>query len=182
MKHPRSLVCLLLSFCVLGARGPAQIERLDLGQMLERCDDAVQGRVISRHAFRVDHDVDGHGLYFTTLRVEGRSLVDGRAIAVDVTHLGGWVEPGQGVWNSEAPALADTEPGRNVVVFTKWTDDMSGGVPANAPYAGHGGVFRVVAGPGGPVVLGRGPGFAVSENITLAALQSEIGALHEERR
>ena len=59
---------------------------------------------------------------------------------------------------------------------------MGGDVPANAPYAGHGGVFRVVAGPGGPVVLGRGPGFAVSENISLAALQSEIGTLKQERR
>ena len=40
-------------------------------------DGAVYGEITARTVFRVDDRVQGPELYFTTLTIEGRSLVDG---------------------------------------------------------------------------------------------------------
>lgn len=155
----------------------AQIERLTLAQMVQRADNCVAGRIVSSEVFRVDHPIDGPELYFTTLRVEGKSLYTGADLSVPVTFAGGVMPDGQGVWNSEAPSADDTALGNEVVVFYKWTDNMGGDVAANALYAAHGGLYRVMTGRKAKVVLGRGKGYAVDANTKLADLTSAIAKL-----
>ena len=153
----------------------AQIERLTLSEMVHRADNCVVGKIASREVFRVDHPTDGPELYFTTLRVDGKSLYNGADISVPVTFAGGVLPDGSGVWNSEAPSADDTALGNEVVVFYKWTDNMGGDVAANALYAAHGGLYRVIKGRKAKVVLGRGDGYAVDANTTLPDLKAAIG-------
>ena len=157
--------------------GWAQIERLDLAHMVAKTDNAVLGTIVGKEVTRVDHPIDGPELYFTHLLIQGRSLYTGNAITVPVTFAGGFVRPGEGTWNSEAPSADDTQVGNRVVVFYKWTDNMGGDVAANAIYAAHGGLYRVVKGRQDKVVLGQGDGYAVSGNIALGELDRAIKAL-----
>ena len=165
-----------------GAVGLAQIERLTLGEMVGRADNAVYGEIIGKQAFRVDHPVDGPELYFTTLTIEGRSLADGRKMTVDVTYSGGWLSEDEGVWNSEAPTEDETQVGKKIVAFYKWTSNMGGDVAANALFAAHGGLYRTLDGPKGTVVLGRGEGYAVRKNLKVSDLDTAITTIRENQR
>ena len=163
-----------LALCT--ALGSAQIERLDLGQMVAKTDNAVHGRIVAKEVIRIDQPSDGPELYFTHLQVEGVSLFDGKPISVPVTFPGGFISPEQGVHNSEAPTADETNLGADVVVFYKWSENMGGDLAANALYASHGGIYRVVASRNGQVALGKGDGYAVSANITVSDLKSKIAA------
>ena len=157
-----------------GALGTAQIESLHLEDMVAKTDNAVIGTILEREVIRIDHPIDGPELYYTTLIIQGRSLVDGTNTVVGVTFPGGFVDDVHGVWNSEAPSEDDQKVGNQVVVFYKWIDNMGGDLSGNALYASHGGLYRVVSGRSGDVVFGRGPGYAVANNRTLASLDGEI--------
>ena len=85
----------------------AQIERLDLSQMVAKTDNAVHGTITNKQVIRIDHPTDGPELYFTTLTVEGRSLKSGQTLTVEVTFAGGFIDDEQGVNNSEAPSADD---------------------------------------------------------------------------
>jgi len=160
--------------------GTAQIERLDLQQMVTKADNAVVGEIVGREVIRIDHETDGPELYYTHLTIAGRSLVDGEELTVVVTHGGGFIDDENGVWNSEAPTLEETKVGKNVVAFYQWTENMGGDLAANALYAAHGGLFRTVEGRSGTVVLGRGDGYAVANNIKLAQLDSQVTKIDEQ--
>lgn len=175
---PVPAIAALLALCLLGR---AHIERLTLGQIATRADNVVYGEITAKRAFRVDHPVDGPELFFTDLLIEGRSLATGRSIAVTVTYAGGWVDAREGVWNSEAPSEEETAVGQRVVVFYAWTDNMGGDVEANAIYAAHGGVYRTVDGPAGSVVMGRGHGYAIPANVSLAQLERAVAELRSGR-
>ena len=145
--------------------------------MVSKTDDTVFAEIVGSHVFRVDHPVDGPELYFTTLTLQGESLVDGRVSTVDVTFPGGFINDEEGVWNSEAPSADDIRIGNQVVVFYKWLDNMGGDVAANALYASHGGLFRTTEGPQGTVVLGRGDGYAIDTNRSLTNLETSVRSL-----
>lgn len=162
---------------LLAALGSAQIERLDLGQMVARTDNAVHGRIVASEVVRVDHPTDGPELYFTHLQVEGVSLRDGKPTTTTVTFPGGFVTPEQGVFNSEAPSADEIKIGNEVIVFSKWSDNMGGDLASNALYASHGGIYQVVQARKGQVALGKGEGYAIGANVTVSDLKSQIGAL-----
>jgi hypothetical protein len=170
----RSLGLWTAALAIAAGVGIAQIERLDLPKMVSKIDDAVVGKIIDKHAIRIDHPIDGPELYFTHLTIEGKSLVTGEAKTVVVTYHGGWIDAEQGCHNSEAPTEDETKQGNEVVVFYKWTDNMGGDLQANAMYASHGGLYEVANGRNGKVVLGRGDGYAVSSNVLLSALDTQI--------
>jgi len=155
----------------------AQIERLDLAQMVARTDNAVHGQILAQEVVRIDHPVDGEGLFFTHLTVEGTSLVDGQPLTVQVTFPGGFVSPGEGVYNSEAPSADETRVGNEIVAFYKWSDNLGGGLAGNALYASHGGIYRVAATRRGPVALGKGDGYALSSNVRVTELRTRIAKL-----
>jgi len=165
----------------LAAGTLAQIKSLTLEEMVQSSDQGVQGQIVASRAFRVDSPTDGEGLYFTTLTVQGRTLADDQPISVDVTFHGGFVSETEGVFNSEAPSKDDVKLGRRVVLFYKWTDDMGGGVAANALVAAHGGLYRVVEGARGAAVLGRGEGYAIQRNVRLEQLETAVRSLQAQK-
>jgi len=173
--HRLGLSTLLLA--ALGAGAPAQIKSFTLEEMIHTADQAIYGQILGSRVFRVDSPVDGEGLFFTTITIQGRTLADGRATTVDVTFRGGFLDETDGVFNSEAPAADDVKVGRRVVAFYRWSDDIGGGVGANALMAAHGGLYRTVDGPRGPAVLGRGLGYAITSNRYVAQLESAVKLL-----
>ena len=169
----------LAALALLGTTllGQAQIERLTLEQMVTKTDDAVLGEITKKEVIRIDHPVDGPELYYTHLTIEGRSLVDGKATKAVVTFPGGFIDAEHGVWYSEAPSEAETELGTEVVAFYKWSDNMGGDLEGNALYASHGGIFRTVTSRKGAVVLGKGDGYAVANNIAISSLDEKITSI-----
>jgi len=177
MQHfPRFSIALALLAFLAPPHG-AQIQAMDLPEMLEASDGVVYGEVVSRQVFRVDHPVDGPELYFTCLTLAGRSLVDGRPTTIEVVFHGGFLDDTRGVFNSSAPRAEDTRIGQRVVAFYRWTSNMGGGVAANALMAGRGGLYRTVDGPRGTAILGQGRGFAIPANRTLGSLESAVKTL-----
>ena len=177
IPFPRTLGLSAVALVTAGAIGMAQIERLNLTQMVAKADNAVHGTITNVEAIRIDHPIDGPELYFTHLTIEGKSLYDGEEISVVVTFNGGWVDENNGAHNSEAPAADDIKVGNEVVAFYAWTDNMGGDLAANALYAAHGGLFQVVSGRSGPIVLGQGEGYAIDNNIKLNELDVRVTSL-----
>ena len=167
---------------IFAALTGAEIRRLDLRSMVAETDGAVYGKILGREVIRFDHPEDGPDLFFTHLTVEGRSLVDGSAQTVTVTYPGGFIDEVNGVHNSEAPSEDDVKDGNQVVVFYQWSSNMGGDLAGNALFASHGGLFRTAKGGNGRVVLGRGDGYAVADNVLLEQLDRNITTIHEETR
>ncbi len=179
----RFTIGFFLSLAMLTPAASAQIERLDLEQMVARADGCVLGRITKRHVFRIDSPSDGEELYFTTLTIEGVALHDGSPLTVDVTHFGGFVSEEDGVWNSEAPSEEETRVGRRVLAFYRWTDNMGGGVKGNVLYASHGGLYSTfTAQSGKTIVQGRGEGFAVSKNLPSPDLAKRVAAARAKKQ
>jgi hypothetical protein len=172
----------LAALAAVTALGTAQIEKLNLNQMVAKTDNSLLGRITGKEVIRVDHPVDGPELYYTRLTVEGRSLVNGDQQTVVITFPGGFIDDENGVWNSEAPSDADTKIGNDIVAFYKWSDNMGGDVEGNALYASHGGLFRTIAGRKDTVIQGRGEGYAIANNISLSALDTQITAIDKAQR
>jgi hypothetical protein len=166
------LAALAVAFCAVAA---AQIRSLSLEEMVELADGAILGTIVDTEVFRVDDPVDGPELYYTTLTIEGRSLVDDTPSTLQVTFHGGFISDTEGVYNSEAPAKDDVLIGNTVTAFYQWQDNMGGGVSANALTAAHGGLYRVL---GGTFVLGRGEGYAIVNNITSEDLGASLARLY----
>ncbi|HKX46098.1 MAG TPA: hypothetical protein VJP77_05300 [Planctomycetota bacterium] len=163
----------------VGERADGAILRLSLDQIVVQTDNAVDGEIVARNVYRVDHPTHGPEVYYTVLTLAGRSLADGRALTVDVAYLGGFVSETEGVWNSEAPADQDVQHGKRVVAFYKWVDDFGAGVAGNILYTSHGSLFRVVEGPSGAVVLGRGDGYPIQSNLKVDSLGSAVRSILE---
>jgi len=182
IRAPRLLALLALGLLWAGSTTEAQIERLDLRQIVERTDDAVFGEIVSREVTCRDHPVDGPELYFTHLTIEGRSVRTGEPQTVVVTFPGGFIDEERGVWNSEAPAADDVQLGNRVVAFHRYTENMGGGLAARTLYASHGGLYRTYESGKGRVVLGRGEGYAIANNRTLDSLDQEVRTIDREFR
>lgn len=174
----RLILSLLLVACGVALSGTpttAKIKAMTLEEMVRTMDDAVVGKIVHSHSFRVDHPVDGPELYYTTITVEGRSLADGQPKTADVTFLGGFIDETNGTFNSESPSMQETELGTEVVVFHLWTPNIGGDVACHALIGGHGGLFPVVRNRDGQsIVLGRGQGYPVSNNVPLAELDEQV--------
>lgn len=174
---PRTLLLAAAALLSSAALSRADIERLDLAQMIAKADDAVLGTITKKHVFRVDHPKDGPELYFTTLTIEGRSLKDDRTASVDVTFPGGFIDETHGVYNSVAPSADDTKTGNRVVAFYKWVENMGGDVSGNSLYASHGGLYRTFDAKRGAIVQGRGAGYAIPTNVELTTLKHDVSEL-----
>jgi hypothetical protein len=161
--------------------GTAQIERLDLAQMVAKTDNAVIGKIVARHVVRIDHPVDGPELYFTTVTIEGKSLQNDKPVTVDVSHMGGWIDETHGSFNSEAPSADDTKIGNMVVCFYKHVENMGGDFAGNVIYTWHGGIYRTFERKGISIVQGRGDGYAIATNVALTDLKSEITTLAQQK-
>jgi hypothetical protein len=174
----RLFAAICASVVALWAPGAsAKIEKLTLAQMVAKAEGCVLGTIRAVEVQRIDHPTDGPDLFYTTLVIDGRSLYDGRGVRVPITFAGGVLPNGEGAWNAEAPSADDIRVGNQVVAFYSWTDDMGGGVAANALYSAHGGLFRVMKTRKGEFVLGRGEGYAIDVNRTTGELAQAISGL-----
>lgn len=163
---------------LLSTPSSAKIKAMTLPEMVSLADDAVVGQITQREVFRIDHPVDGPELYYTTLSIQGRSLVNGSEKSVQVIFPGGFIDSTNGVFNSEAPEEHEVAVGKEVLVFHGYIKNMGGDVAGEALLGSHGGLFSVVSnGKGEKIVLGRGLGFPVSENVRLDDLDEEITVL-----
>lgn len=160
----------------------AQIPALTLDEMVAQTDNAVYAEIVGSKVIAVPHPTEDFDYYFTTLSLNGTSLVDGTPIQVDVTFAGGFVSETEGAHASEAPSADDVKVGTKIVAFYKWEDEFCGVYATNALWTAHGGVYRTVDGPGGTVVLGRGEGYAIDTNRKLASLDQAITSIHESQK
>ena len=179
---PSKLALAGLTLAAFSMLGTAQIERLNLEQMVTRTDGSVLGKITHKEVIRIDHPLDGPQLYYTHLTIEGRSLETGAELTQVVTFPGGFIDEQHGVWNSEAPSEDDTRIGNEVVAFYQWSDNMGGDLEAYALYASHGGIYRTVNGRKGTIVLGRGEGYAIAHNVKLGQLDTEITKLAAKKK
>ncbi len=170
---------LALAAAATATVGQAAIMRLNLTEMISRTDDAVRGKIVAKQVFRASHPEDG-STHYTVLTIEGRSLIDDRAVTVDVTYLGGVVNDTEATHNSEAPREQVTAQGRQVVVFYKHSENMGFGIEGNAIYAAHGGIFTVAEKGSKEVVLGQGEGYAISANQETPELSARISDIARE--
>ena len=174
---PTRILLAAAALLSLAALSHADIERLDLAQMMTKADDALLGTITKREVFRVDHPKDGPELYFTTLTIEGRSLKDDRSLSVNVMFMGGFIDRTHGVYNSAAPSADEVKIGNRVVAFYKWTKNMGGDVSGNALCAWHGGLYRTFDAKKGVIVQGRGAGYAIPTNVEITTFKHEIAEL-----
>ena len=181
MKRPLVLLLGSLLLGLASTAGVAQIKAYTLDTMVAEADQAVYGTIVGSRVFRVDHDVDGPELFFTTLTIEGTLLGEGTAVTVDVTYNGGFISPDEGVFNSEAPIPDDVKIGNRIVAFYQWSDNLGGDVRGNALMAAHGGLYRTAQGPADTVVLGRGEGYAIDFNTKVTDLGTAIQTLRDRR-
>ena len=178
-----SIRCTLAALLAIVLAVPAQtaIEALTLRQMLGYADDGIVGTVVDRHVFHVDHAVDGT-MYFTTITVEGASLLTGEKQTRGITFYGGIDDQGEGWVTTVTPSSRDTALGRKVVAFYAKTQAMGYGVAGNALIAAHGGLFQTAKRGTKELVLGRGRGFAIEDNTTVPALRSQARAIRDSQQ
>ena len=148
----------------------ASIESFTLETMLARVDNAVVGKIVDRHVFKATDPVDGT-MYFTTITVEGNSLLDGAPMTLPVTYYGGWINEDEGSTTSVTPEASETALGKNVIAFYIENDEMGYGVGGNQLFAMHGGLFQVVQRRSKVLALGKGQGFAIDANIEMSKLR-----------
>ena len=104
-------------------------------------------------------------------------MLDDTPMTVDVTFNGGFIDEERGVYNSEAPSADDVKLGNNVALFYKWSNNLGGDVKGNALLAMHGGLYRTVNGSKGPVILGRGAGYSIKNNISMSNFKLALAKL-----
>jgi len=151
--------------------GSACIEELTLAQMVAKTDAAVRGTITDVRTVRYTPPGDDR-LIFTILTVEGTDLYTGQARTIDAAFLGGTYQ-GDSMMVTSMPAPSEYRLGNQVLVFSGpvegWGPDID-----RCVYAAMGGIFREVAAKNGPVLLGKGEGFAIDQNVRLADLQLAI--------
>ncbi|HET6202658.1 MAG TPA: hypothetical protein VFI25_07630 [Planctomycetota bacterium] len=169
---------LVLAPIALGIGAPAllaAIERLDLRLMVEKADGAVVGRIES--VTSTFHELPDAGEHvFTHVRVVGNDFFTGAPADVTVSFIGGRHGDFE-KYCAEQPSSAELRLGNRVLAFYKWTPGMGGGEGMNGLYASHGGIFTVLPGPKGDVVLGKGDGYAVAANTAFLTLQAQANAI-----
>ncbi len=179
---PKSWITAALLLAAFGTPGDAQILRLDLPQMVAQTDGGIFGTIIHKETIRIDHPIDGPELYYTTLTIKGERLSDQQEATILVSYPGGFVDPDNGVYNSEEPAADVAMVGKRVVAFHKWSDNMGGDFASSALYASHGGIYPTFEDSRGQVIVqGRGDGYAVRSNTHLARLQHSVAQLKAEQ-
>jgi hypothetical protein len=154
---------------------------VNLTEIVAKTDDAILGTIVKKHVVRIDHPVDGPEIYFTTLSIEGVSLETAKPTTVDVSFMGGFIDAENGSFNSEAPSADDTKLGNKVVCFYRYNENMGGDFSGNEIFAWHGGIYRTFERAGKVFVQGRGEGYAIPSNITLADLKAQISVAVTEK-
>ena len=165
-----------MAVVLLAAGGLAAIKAMSLSELMAITTDAAHVHIVAKSTFRMDYPLPDAA--WTKLSVVGESLRTGAPVKADLVFMGSH-DPNDRYTMSEEPTLQDTRVGGEAVVF--WYDDPD--MPAVA--GGHrifdlSGVYRVETGFGTPVVIGKGDGFAWSENLKLSDAGEQVRKTHLE--
>jgi len=149
----------------------ACIEALTLEQMVAKTDMAVEGTVTGVRTTAYTPPGD-HELIYTILTIEGEDLYSGKPTTLEAAFLGG-VYKGRNGNVTSMPHPSEYAVGSHVVVFSApvqgWGPEIG-----RCVYAAMGGIFREIPTPRGPVIQGKGEGFAIDRNVPLAELRDRI--------
>ena len=172
----RTVPRVALAVALLTAGSLAAIKALTLSELMAITTDAAHVRIVAKSTFRMDYPLPGAA--WTKLSVVGESLRTGAPVKTDLVFMGSH-DPNDRYTMSEEPTLQDTRVGHEAVIF--WWDDPD--MPAVG--GGHrifdlSGVYRVEPSFGAPVVIGKGDGFAWSENLKLADAGDQVRKAHLE--
>lgn len=159
--------------------GSACIEELNLSTMVTKTDSAVHGTITEVRTVRFVPEGDDR-LIFTILTIEGEDLYTGQPVTTEAAFLGGTFE-GDSMMIPSMPAPADYRLGNDVVVFRGLVEGWGPEID-HCVYAAMGGIFRTVDTRKGTVVLGKGEGFAVANNIRISSLKADISRRLQETR
>ena len=150
----------------------ASIKAMSLAELMGMTTDTVKVRILDKHTFKLD--TPSEGAVYTRLTVEGESLRTGAPVATDVVFLGSH-DPADNYSTSITPLLQDTRVGNEAVIFYSHDTDMPGVMNRISDLSC---VYRIESSFGSPVVIGKGEGAPVPENIKLADLHDQVRAIH----
>ncbi len=178
MKTLRWLLAAALTVLLVQG-GSACIEELDLAKMISKTDSAVHGTITDVRTVRFVPEGDDR-LIYTILTVEGEDLYTGNTTTVEAAFLGGTFED-DSMMVTSMPAPSEYRLGNEVVVFRGAVEGWGPEID-HCVYASMGGIVRTIDTKKGPVVLGKGEGFAVEGNVRVSNLKNEISNLQEAQR
>ncbi len=151
----------------------AAIKAMTLQELMEITQDAVRGKIVARDTVRLDHPWE-NALY-TRLTVEGESLRSGEKGTFQVVFHGSHSrDDWYGI--SSMPTLQDSRLGGDAVLFFGEHPML----PGQKVVFNLAGLYRVEAGFGEPVLVGKGEGMAFPENTRMVDAATSIRATHAE--
>lgn len=161
---------------VLAGTAYACIEALDLNKMVAKTDVAVSGTITSVRTVKYTPPGDDRIIY-TLVTVEGEDLYTGQSRTIEAGFVGG-TYAGESMMVTSMPAPNEYRVGNKVVLFSAPVEGWGPEV-ARCMYASYGGIFKQINTKNGPVVLGKGEGFAVENNTSMADLRQSIATALE---
>ena len=173
MRFPK-LALAALGAAVLAVPTIAAVKAMTLSELMGITTDTVHVHILAKTTFRSDWPMTG--VVWTKLTVQGESLRTGEPVTTDLVFLGSH-DPKDNYGTSEMPTLQDTRVGGEAVIFFGKMDGMPGN--PNVAY-NLACVYRVEKGFGTPVVIGKGDGFAWSENLKLSDAGDQVRKTHLE--
>ena len=176
-RFPRAVLFQALALAGLLAGGAsAAIKAFSLEEMARTAEGCVAGRITKREGFLLETKELGV-LYMTRLTIEGKDLYTGARTTLKVCYFGGTVN-GVTIRCSTQPPDRETAPGTRVVAFHRY--EKAFGV--RMLVAQFGGIYRIETGSRGDVVIGKGPGMAVSRNMLLSDLEAALKAVRPDEK
>mgnify|MGYP001617773591 CR=1 FL=1 len=162
---------------LLAGSAYACIEALTLMDMVAKTDVAVRGTVTAVRTVTYTPPGDDRQI-FTLVTVQGEDLYSGQPRTIEAGFVGGSYGA-DSMLVSSMPAPSEYRIGNKVVLFSA---PVAGWGPVErCVYTAMGGIFREISTRNGPVVLGKGEGFAIDPNTSLADLRAGIAAALERK-
>jgi len=174
-RIPLALVLILAVGAIAVVPLTAAIKALNLEELMSISSGVVYGEIVKKDVLRFDW-ADMQNVTHTKLTIEGEELTTGQKVTRELYYMGGSVE-GQLDSPCTAPKEHQTRVGAKVVAFY-WFDEtlISGGANKIFCFAN---LNQVLKGSGDPTVIGLGEGAAISHNIKLSSLRTEVQRIHQ---
>ena len=167
-------VAVALGLALVAVPAIASIKAMTLKELMTVTTDVVDVHILAKDSFKLDWPMEG--AVYTRLSVEGVSLRTQEPVKTDIVFLGSH-DPADQFGTSEMPTLQDTRVGSQAVIFFGKDQDIPGRL--NVAYGLHC-IYRVEEAFGAPVVIGKGEGFAFTENLKLDDVRTQVRAAHLE--
>jgi hypothetical protein len=163
---------LVLSLVLATVPVAAAIKAMNLTELMGITTDVAHVRILEKSSFALAYPFPE--AVYTRLTVEGVSLRTGKPVETELVFLGSH-DPDDQYGVSEMPTIQDTRIRSEVIVFFQRDKAFPGEANILHNLAS---VYRVEKTFGSPVVIGKGEGFAFTENIKLADARVAVRDIH----